>query len=140
VTDSNGAPLISPEVIAAFNVAPGDPKNQFVYLRGVKPIVYRVHRNMKLREGHWPDPNSGQRVVGQKLAAKYPQLQMGRTFHFGRRNWKSMRDQPDFVVDLESRFSFGSTVDAPATGSAGRTGLMYHAQESEAVNMKRYDL
>jgi hypothetical protein len=36
VTDSNGAPLISPEIIAAFNVAPGDPKNQLVYLRGVK--------------------------------------------------------------------------------------------------------
>jgi putative ABC transport system permease protein len=86
-TDSAGAPLISPEVIAAFSVAPGDLKNQFVYLRGVKPIAYRVHHNMKLIEGHWPEPNSGQWVVGQKLAAKYPQLQMGRTFHFGRRNW-----------------------------------------------------
>ena len=86
-TGPSGVPLLSPELIAGFNVAPGNPKNQFVYLRGAKPVAYQVHRNMKLVSGHWPEPNSGQWVVGQRLAAKYPQLREGRTFHFGRRNW-----------------------------------------------------
>jgi putative ABC transport system permease protein len=86
-TNSSGAALISPEVIAGLSVNPGHPKNMFVYLRGVKPIAYSVHRRMKLVTGHWPTPGAGEWVVGRKLAAKFPQLNPGAKFHYGRRNW-----------------------------------------------------
>jgi hypothetical protein len=44
--DRTGNALISPELVSGFNVAPGNPRNQFVYLRGMKPIALEVHRNM----------------------------------------------------------------------------------------------
>ena len=86
-TDVSGAALISPEVVAGFNVNPGHPKTMFVYLRGVKPIAYRVHRRMRLITGSWPTPGAGEWVVGCKLAAKFPALNPPAKFHFGRRNW-----------------------------------------------------
>lgn len=42
---------------------------------------------MKLLSGHWPNPGAGEWVVGRKLAVKFPQLNPGQKFHFGRRNW-----------------------------------------------------
>lgn len=86
-TDPSGAPLISPELIAGFNVRPGHAKTMFAYLRGVKPIAFRVHSRMKLLSGHWPAPGAGEWVVGRKLAAKFPELAPPNQFHFGRRNW-----------------------------------------------------
>jgi|HubBroStandDraft_1064217.scaffolds.fasta_scaffold14292_1 putative ABC transport system permease protein len=85
--DAHGVALISPEVIDSLNVAPGHAKTMYVYLRGVKPIAYWVHRRMQLVAGHWPRTNEGEWAVGQKLAAKFPQLGLGQKFHFGRRNW-----------------------------------------------------
>jgi ABC-type lipoprotein release transport system permease subunit len=86
-SEPNGAPLISPEVVAALNVNPGHAKTMFVYLRGVKPIAYGVHRNMKLESGHWPVSGASEWVVGRKLVAKFPALAPPTKFHFGRRNW-----------------------------------------------------
>jgi putative ABC transport system permease protein len=85
--DARGAALISPEVINGLDVAPGHAKTMYVYLRGVKPIAYSVHKRMKLLAGHWPRTNEGEWAVGQKLAARFPQLELGQKFHFGRRNW-----------------------------------------------------
>jgi putative ABC transport system permease protein len=85
--DDTGTALISPEVINSLNVAPGHAKTMYVYLRGVKPIAYSVHKRMQLVAGHWPRTNEGEWAVGQKLAAKFPQLELGQKFHFGRRNW-----------------------------------------------------
>lgn len=86
-TDSAGNALISPEIVYGLNVNPGHAKTMFAFLRGVKPIAYKVHRRMKLVEGHWPIPGAGEWVVGTKLAAKFPHLNPGRKFHFGRRSW-----------------------------------------------------
>ena len=86
-TDRSGAPLISPEVVSGLNVNPGHAKTMFVYIRGVKPIAYDVHRRMRLLSGHWPIPGAGEWVVGRKLAVKFPALEPGNKFHFGRRNW-----------------------------------------------------
>jgi putative ABC transport system permease protein len=83
----DGAPLISPEVVTALNVNPGHAKTMFVYLRGVKPIAYSVHRRMKLESGHWPVAGAGEWVVGRKIVAKFPALAPPAKFHFGRRSW-----------------------------------------------------
>jgi len=86
-SDHSGAPLISPEIVAGLNTNPGHAKTMFVYLRGVKPIAYSVHRHMKLESGHWPIPGAGEWVVGRKLVAKFPAFAPPAKFHFGRRNW-----------------------------------------------------
>ena len=136
---TSGVPLISPEIISGFNVAPGNPKNMFVYLRGVKPVAYQVHRNMKLVSGHWPEPNSGQWVVGQKLAAKYPQLQLGKTFHFGRRNWTIVGIFSDAGSARESEV-WANTDDliadyhGPSTGIANVLHAVLKPGESDTLN------
>jgi putative ABC transport system permease protein len=86
-TDGTGTPLISPEVIAGLNLKPGSAKTMFVYLRGVKPIAYQVHRRMRLVSGRWPSPGAGEWAVGRKLAAKFPWLTEGSKSHWGRRYW-----------------------------------------------------
>jgi len=52
-TTSDGQALVSPEVITGFNPAANHPEvSGFgTLLRGVYPIAYQVHRNMKLVEG-----------------------------------------------------------------------------------------
>ncbi len=86
-TDAAGAPLMSPELIAGLNVSPDKRRLQFTYLRGVRPIAYEVHRNMKLVNGHWPIRGHSEWIIGQKLAAKFLSLKPDATFHYGRRTW-----------------------------------------------------
>jgi putative ABC transport system permease protein len=83
------APLISPEFVTGFFADPDKPyaQNQFTFLRGVYPIAYRVHPNMRIESGRWPNPGQSEMVVGRKLAARAPNLAPGRAIHFGRRTW-----------------------------------------------------
>jgi ABC-type antimicrobial peptide transport system permease subunit len=89
-TTADGQALISPEMITGFNAKPDAPPSEslFTMLRGVYPIAYQVHRDMKIESGRWPTRSSAEMVVGRKLAARYPNLAIGSDFRFGRRTWK----------------------------------------------------
>lgn len=87
----DGQPLVSPEVISGFNPTPDAPAAAgavFTTLRGVYPIAYQVHREMRIENGRWPNRGSAEMVVGRKLAALYHNLAVGSDFRFGRRSWK----------------------------------------------------
>ncbi|MDO8432546.1 MAG: FtsX-like permease family protein [Candidatus Binatus sp.] len=84
---STGAALMSPEIFAGVNISPNKRVKEFALLRGVAPIAYQVHRNMRLVEGRWPKRGDGEWVIGQKLRARNPTLAAGTNFHFGRRTW-----------------------------------------------------
>lgn len=86
-SDRDGTPLMSPEFIDGVNVAPNRRRTQFTFLREAQPIAYRVHRNMHLIAGRWPEHGRDEWVVGQRLAAKYPSLAIGTLHRFGRGNW-----------------------------------------------------
>src|SRR5260370_5852964 len=90
-TAHDGQPRASPEIINGFNPNPEAPPasgNVFTTLRGVYPIAYQVHRDMRLERGRWPTRGSAEMVIGRKLAARYPNLAIGSDFRFGRRSWK----------------------------------------------------
>jgi len=90
-TSPDGQPLASPEIINGFNPNPEAPPtagNVFTTLRGVYPIAYKVHRDMRIESGRWPTRGSAEMVIGRKLAARYPNLATGSNFRFGRRTWK----------------------------------------------------
>jgi len=140
-TDASGVPLISPELIATVNVAPGHPKTMYVYLRGTKPIAFEVHRTMKLVSGHWPRPNAGEWAVGQKLAAKFPQLGLGKSFHFGRRNWTVAGIFADAGSARESEIWANSDdliadYHGPSTGIANVLHVVLKPGEGDALNAK----
>lgn len=88
-TDGSGAPLISPEIVTGFFTAPDGPpgENHFTFLRGVYPMAYRLHGNMRLISGRWPVKSQSEMVVGRKLAARSPNLAPGHQIRFGRRVW-----------------------------------------------------
>jgi len=87
-TDSSGTPLMSPELVTGFDPAPDEALAKFFLIRGVRPIAYRVHRNLRVVAGRWPSPSSAEWAVGDKLAALYPNLTPPNEFHFGHRMWK----------------------------------------------------
>src|SRR5262249_25031648 len=89
VTDADGTALVSPEMITGFYPAPNAPaaKVGFTFLRGVRPVAFKVHRDMQLVRGRWPLHGASEMVVGRKLAARYPNLAVGSEIRFGHRAW-----------------------------------------------------
>jgi ABC-type lipoprotein release transport system permease subunit len=87
-TTPDGQTLISPEVIVGVNVSRDNRVKQFALLRGVTPLAYQVHHGMRLVSGRWPQRGNEEWVIGQKLAARYPYLAPGTSFHYDRHNWK----------------------------------------------------
>ncbi|HUA32920.1 MAG TPA: ABC transporter permease [Candidatus Binataceae bacterium] len=105
-TDASGAALISPEMVASFNAAVRRPAQQFqpAYLRGVYPIAYLVHKNLKLTAGRWPAPGREEMAIGRKQAERFPELGIGSTFRYGRRNWTIVGVFSDHGSARESEF------------------------------------
>jgi putative ABC transport system permease protein len=87
--DAKGAPLVSPEIVAAFNPTPDGPlaQSSFTYLRGVYPIAFEVHRGVKIMSGRMPRVGAPEMLVGVRLAARFPQLAPGRHLRFAGRDW-----------------------------------------------------
>jgi ABC-type lipoprotein release transport system permease subunit len=105
-TDSSGAALFSPEMVVPFNAAVNRPAIQFrpASLRGVSPVVYRMRRGLKLVAGRWPAPGRDEMSIGQKQAARFPELGVGTTFRYGRRSWTIVGIFADRGSALESEF------------------------------------
>ena len=81
-------PLLSRESIVGVNVSRTRGAKEFALLRGVDPIAYEVHPNLRLVQGHWPTRGNGEWVVGRRLLARFPYLQPGTVFHYEHRDWK----------------------------------------------------
>lgn len=106
IVDRAGRALISPELVVPFNAAVKRPVSQFqpAYLRGVLPIAYRVHRGLKLVKGRWPAPGREEMAMGSKQAARFPELKVGSSFRYGRRNWTIVGIFTDRASTRESEF------------------------------------
>jgi putative ABC transport system permease protein len=105
-TDASGAALFSPEMVVPFNAALARPAVQFrpASLRGVSPITYQMHRGLTLVAGRWPAPARDEMAIGQKQAARFPELGVGTTFRYGRRTWTIVGIFADRGSALESEF------------------------------------
>ncbi|HUA32262.1 MAG TPA: ABC transporter permease [Candidatus Binataceae bacterium] len=87
VLTASGVGLVSPEIVGGVSIGRDKRVKQFVTLRGVDPIAFQTHRNMKLVAGRWPIRGQGEWVIGKAVAARAPYMTIGSKFHFGRRNW-----------------------------------------------------
>jgi len=81
-------PLVSPEMVVQpfFYRAGGGREN--VLVRGVRPVAFAVHRNVRVAEGRAPRSSSGEALVGRAVAARYPGARLGGEMRFGRHVWK----------------------------------------------------
>jgi ABC-type antimicrobial peptide transport system permease subunit len=108
---SSGTALISPEMVTSFNAAVLRPATQFqpAFLRGVHPIAFQVHRNLKLVKGRWPTPGREEMAIGQKQSERFPEIQLGSSFKYGRRIWTIVgvfsdhgsAREGEFIADLD---------------------------------------
>ena len=102
--DTDHHPLISRESIAGINVSQTHGAKEFALLRGVEPIAYQVHPNLRLVEGRWPARGNDEWVVGRRLLARYPYLRPGTTFHYANHDWKIVGVFTDKDSARESEF------------------------------------
>jgi ABC-type antimicrobial peptide transport system permease subunit len=105
-TDASGKAMFSPEMVVPFNAGIKRPASRFqpASLRGVTPAAYEVHRGLKLIAGRWPTPGREEMAIGQKQATRFPELGVGSTFRYGRRNWTVVGIFADRGSALESEF------------------------------------
>jgi putative ABC transport system permease protein len=145
--DPKGEPLVSPEIVAAFNPTPDGPlaQSSFTYLRGVYPIAFKVHRGVRIVSGRTARAGEPELLVGVRLAARFPQLAPGRHLRFAGRDWTivgtfsddgSTREGEvwtdlDLVAqDLQMQGAFSSLhlVMKPAMGSSFEAALTRDAR------------
>jgi putative ABC transport system permease protein len=81
--DKAGNPLLSPEAIVGFDPTPDSPRASTATIRLVTPMAYEVHPGIRIVEGHRPERLRNEWMVGQRLAAQYPNLHVGAKFRWG---------------------------------------------------------
>jgi putative ABC transport system permease protein len=82
-----GEPLVSPELIVQPFFQPKGGGRENVLVRGVTPIGYFVHDNVRFVAGRAPQPSLGEAAVGIAASRRYDGAGLGETLQFGRRNW-----------------------------------------------------
>jgi putative ABC transport system permease protein len=82
-----GEPLVSPELINQPFFRPKGGGRENVLVRGVTPMGYLVHNNVRFVAGRPPQPSVGEAAVGIAASQRYEGAGLGETLQFGRRNW-----------------------------------------------------
>ena len=85
---ATGEPLVSPEMVVQPFFYRADGGRENVLVRGIRPVAFAVHRNVRIAEGRAPRSSSGEALVGRGVAARYPGAVLGGDLHFGRRAWR----------------------------------------------------
>ncbi len=83
-----GDPLASPEMVMQpfFYRTGGGREN--VLVRGVKPMAFKVHEQVRIVAGRAPRQSSGEALVGRAVASRYQGAELGGELRFGRHPWK----------------------------------------------------
>ena len=85
---ATGEPLVSPEMVVQPFFYRADGGRENVLVRGVRPVAFAVHKNVRIAQGRAPRSSSGEALVGRAVAARYPAAALGGELRFGRRAWK----------------------------------------------------
>lgn len=86
--DSEGDPLVSPELVVQPFFYRADGGRENVLVRGVEAQALDVHREVTIVEGRMLEPSQGEAVIGRGVAMRYAGAELGREIKFGRRKWK----------------------------------------------------
>jgi ABC-type antimicrobial peptide transport system permease subunit len=91
IQERNGQKYVSPELYLGTEVTiPNEDQPRMGLVRGVKPSVLLVRRQVEIEQGQWP--KAGEAIVGRlaatKLGAKAEELAIGKTIKFEGREWR----------------------------------------------------
>src|SRR5262245_56693087 len=82
-----GEPLVSAEVISQPLLPTTKGGQEIVLVRGVTPIGFRVHDNLRFVAGRAPQPALNEAVVGVAAVERYQGIGLGETIRFFDRAW-----------------------------------------------------
>jgi putative ABC transport system permease protein len=83
-----GEPMVSPEGLTVVNLPSVDsPEGMNVTVRGLLPVGVSM-RDVVVDKGEMFHPGRRQVVVGQAIANRYPDAQIGKKLKFGRGEWE----------------------------------------------------
>jgi putative ABC transport system permease protein len=88
---ADGRPLVSPEIYVLVPLSrrgadTGTVAN--VVVRGIGEAAWKVRSNIAVVAGEPPQSGRAEVCVGRKMAATFPNTDLGQTLHFGGRDWK----------------------------------------------------
>ncbi|MGB7159759.1 MAG: ABC transporter permease, partial [Tepidisphaeraceae bacterium] len=86
--DEKGEPMVSPEGLTVINLPSVDsPEGMNVTVRGMLPIGLTM-RTVDILRGRMFEPGRRQVIVGESIARRYPDAQLGKQIRFGRGSWE----------------------------------------------------
>jgi ABC-type antimicrobial peptide transport system permease subunit len=83
-----GEPLVSPELIIQPFAQPKGGGRENLLVRGVGPMAFLVHNQVRIAAGRALQPSLGEAIVGVAASHRYQGAGLGETLQFGRRAWK----------------------------------------------------
>src|SRR5262249_21385359 len=85
----NNEPMASIEMIAIVNLPTTDnPSGTNLTIRGVSPMGLVMRDNIRIASGRWFQPGRAELVVGQSVANRYPDAQLGKKIRLSRVDWE----------------------------------------------------
>jgi putative ABC transport system permease protein len=84
ISQANGAPMISPELVIIFKIPKrDDPKGSNVLVRGVTPMAFTMRPYVKLTEGRMFRPGVNEVIVARRIRDRFVNTGLGDSFKFG---------------------------------------------------------
>ncbi len=85
----DGQPLASLEVVTVINLSASEGQEGVnVAVRGTGPAGIEMRKGLHLTSGRWFEPGKREVVVGESVAARYPEAALGKKIRFGRGDWE----------------------------------------------------
>ncbi len=120
VAHGPNGPLALGDMVTSLMVHKSAKQLAAVTLRGVGRQYKAIWNKMHVIKGHMFKPGLDQIVVGRSTAAQFPQLRLGKTFHWNHKDWKvvgvfaSGGDMHESEVwadvhDVQSAYNAGNT-------------------------------
>ncbi len=128
ISQNNGAPMISPELVIIFKIPKkDDPKGSNVIVRGVTPIAFTMRPYIKVVEGRMFRPGLNEVIVARRIRDRFVNTGLGDTFAFGSQKYNvvgifdaqgtafdsEMWCDADFLGQARKREAYSSVVVRP---------------------------
>jgi len=86
--DGEGQPLVSPEMVVQPTVRTTSGIRENVLVRGIEPMAFAVHDQVRIVAGRMFRPSSGEIVLGLGTVGRYEGAELGSIMPFGRGRWR----------------------------------------------------
>lgn len=86
--NAEGQPLVSPEMVVQPTVWTTSGVRENVLVRGIEPMAFAVHDQVRIVEGRMFRPSSGEIVLGLGTVGRYEGARLGEVMPFGRGRWR----------------------------------------------------